>query len=124
MTLNQESRRLLLEKMKVKTEIEDLLEKVVLRSDHIHARVGFEEGPQVNDPSGPEWKIVLDRHLDIWETVIQKNWNEKKIATITTEFGPPNYMPTIPFTRKPLSDQWENNVFIMNMLKDRIKEMN
>ena len=103
---------------------EDLLEKVVLRSDHIHARVGFEEGPQVNDPSGPEWKIVLDRHLDIWETVIQKNWNEKKIATITTEFGPPNYMPTIPFTRKPLSDQWENNVFIMNMLKDRIKEMN
>ena len=103
---------------------EDLLEKVVLRSDHIHARVGFEEGSQVNDPSAPEWKIVLDRHLAIWETVIQKNWNEKKIATITTEFGPPNYMPTIPFTRKPLSDQWGNNVFIMNMLKDRIREMN
>ena len=103
---------------------EDLLEKVVLRSDHIHARVGFEEGPQVNDPSAPEWKIVLDRHLDIWETAIQKNWNEKKIATITTEFAPPNYMPTIPFTRNPLSDQWETNMFIMKMLKDRIGEMN
>ena len=103
---------------------EDLLEKVVLRSDHIHARVGFEEGPQVNDPSAPEWKIVLDRHLDIWETVIQKNWDKNKTATITTEFGPPNYMPTIPFTRKPLSDQWQTNMFIMNMLKDRIRQMN
>ena len=102
----------------------DLLEKVVLKSDHIHARVGFEEGPQVNDPSAPEWKIALDRHLDVWEAVIQKKWNEKKTATITTEFGPPNYMPTIPFTRKPLSDQWVINIFIMNMLKDRIKKMN
>ena len=53
-----------------------------------------------------------------------KKWNEEKIVTITTEFGPPNYMPTIPFTEKPLSDQWENNIFIMNMLKKRIKKMN
>ena len=103
---------------------EDLLEKVILKSDHIHARVGFEEGPQVNDPSAPEWKSALNRHLDIWESVIQKKWNKKQIATITTEFGPPNYMPTMPFTNKPLSDQWENNVFIMNMLKKRLKKMN
>jgi sugar phosphate isomerase/epimerase len=103
---------------------ENLLKQVVLKSDHIHARVGFEEGPQVNDPSAPEWKTALHRHLDIWEAVIQKKWNEEKIVTITTEFGPPNYMPTIPFTEKPLSDQWENNIFIMNMLKERIKKMN
>ena len=55
---------------------------------------------------------------------ISLKWNEEKIVTITTEFGPPNYMPTIPFTEKPLSDQWENNIFIMNMLKKRIKKMN
>jgi hypothetical protein len=103
---------------------EDLLEKVILKSDHIHARVGFEEGPQVNNPSAPEWKSTLNRHLDIWESVIQKKWNKKQIATITTEFGPPNYMPTMPFTNKPLSDQWDNNVFIMNMLKKRLKKMN
>lgn len=101
---------------------EDLLEKVILKSDHIHARVGFEEGPQVNDPSAPEWKSALNRHLDIWESVIHKKWNNKQIATITTEFGPPNYMPTMPFTNKPLSNQWENNVFIMNILKERLKK--
>ena len=87
-----------------------------------HARVGFEEGPQINDPSAPEWEKVIERHLDIWEAVIQKTWNENKSATITTEFGPPGYMPTLPFTQKPVSDQWKANVFIMNKLKKRIKE--
>jgi hypothetical protein len=57
---------------------EDLLEKVILKSDHIHARVGFEEGPQVNNPSAPEWKSTLNRHLDIWESVIQKNGIKNK----------------------------------------------
>ena len=101
----------------------DLLNKVVHKSRHIHARVGFEEGPQVNDPTAPEWDKALKRHLAIWETVIQKNWEKKKTVTITTEFGPPNYMPTEPITRRPLSGQWEANVFIMKTLRDKIKTM-
>ena len=51
-------------------------------------------------------------------------WDEKKVVTITTEFGPPNYMPTEPITRRPMSNQWEVNVFIMNSLKDRIQKIN
>ena len=98
-----------------------LLEGVLNRTQHIHARVGFEEGPQVNDPQAPEWKTALERHLSIWETSIQKRWKEGKIPTITTEFGPPTYLPTEPFTQKPLSDQWEANVFIMNALKERMQ---
>ena len=101
---------------------EEFLKKIIQRSNHIHARVGFEEGPQINDPCAPEWEKVIERHLDIWEAVIQKTWNENKSATITTEFGPPGYMPTLPFTQKPVSDQWKANVFIMNKLKKRIKE--
>ena len=50
-----------------------------------------------------------------------KNLNEKNNVTITTEFGPPNYMPTLPITKKPTSDQWNSNVFIMKALKKRIK---
>ena len=99
----------------------ELLDQIIKKTNHIHARVGFEEGPQVNDPNAPEWKKILDRHLDIWESVIHKIWDEKKVVTITTEFGPPNYMPTEPLTLKPMSDQWEANVFIMNSLKERIK---
>ena len=101
---------------------EEFLKKIIRRSNHIHARVGFEQGPQINDPSAPEWENVIERHLDIWEAVIQKIWNQNKSATITTEFGPPGYMPTLPFTQKPISDQWKANVFIMDKLKRRIKE--
>ena len=43
-----------------------LLDKVIQNTNHIHARVGFEEGPQVNDPRAPEWKNTVDRHIDIW----------------------------------------------------------
>ena len=50
----------------------DLLKKIINRTKHIHARVGFEEGPQVNDPSAPEWKTVVERHIDIWSSVIKK----------------------------------------------------
>jgi sugar phosphate isomerase/epimerase len=55
-----------------------LLDKVIQNTNHIHARVGFEEGPQVNDPKAPEWKKTVERHLDIWESVILKIWDEKK----------------------------------------------
>ena len=63
---------------------QELLDKIIKRSNHIHARVGFEEGPQVNDPSAPEWKNIVERHLDIWEAVITKNLKEKNNVTITT----------------------------------------
>ena len=101
-----------------------LINSVINRSNHIHARVGFEEGPQVNDVKAPEWKSIVDRHLEIWEFIIRKRWEEGKIITVTTEFGPPNYMPTEPVTKKPLSDQWSANTFIMKSIKDRIKQIN
>ncbi len=97
------------------------LEEVIDRTHHIHARVGHQEGPQVNDPEAPEWQSTLNRHLDIWEKVIRKRWSENdKTFTITTEFGPPNYMPTLPYTQVPVADQWKANVFIMEALKKRM----
>lgn len=98
------------------------LEEVIDRTYHIHARVGHAEGPQINDPQAPEWQNALKRHLDIWETVIRKRWSENdRPFTITTEFGPPNYMPTLPYTQVPVADQWKANVFIMKALKERMK---
>lgn len=100
---------------------DDLLKDVLQKSKHIHARVGHAEGPQVNDPQAPEWKKALDRHLDLWETIINNEWrNGRSVYTITTEFGPPDYLPTLPFTRVPVTDQWKANVFIMDALKNRM----
>ena len=100
----------------------DLLQKIIERSNHIHARVGFEEGPQVNDPSAPEWKSVVKRHTDIWNSVVKKITSNNKTPTITTEFGPPNYMPTLPVTQEPISDQWKANLYIMKILKKRLND--
>lgn len=98
------------------------LKEVINRSHHIHARIGHAEGPQVNDPEAPEWKKALDRHMDIWEKVILQKWAKSdKPFTITSEFGPPDYMQTLPYTRVPVADQWKANVFIMSAIKKRMK---
>ena len=94
-----------------------LLQQILPNVGHIHARVGFAEGPQVNNPAAPEWGSALKTHLDIWEHIIRNSGQE--IYTITTEFGPPPYLPTVPFSNVPIADQWEANVFIMKAIKER-----
>lgn len=89
------------------------------RTEHIHARIGHPEGPQVNDPRAPEWKATLQQHLDWWDLVITRKKAAGEQMTILTEFGPPDYMPTEPYTRKPLSDQWAINVYMMQFLRKR-----
>ena len=97
------------------TESDPLLQEIFPSVDHIHARVGFAEGPQVPNPAAPEWKNEVKAHLDIWEKIIRSRTG--KVFTVTTEFGPPPYMATVPFTNQPLADQWEANVWMMNALK-------
>jgi sugar phosphate isomerase/epimerase len=89
------------------------------RVGHIHARVGHQEGPQVNDPRAPEWKNAVDAHLSWWDKIVERKKQNGERLTILTEFGPPDYMPTTPYTRQPLADQWAINVYMMQMLRKR-----
>jgi len=89
------------------------------RVDHIHARIGHPEGPQVNDPRAPEWKAAVDAHFAWWDKVVARKKKEGKRLTILTEFGPPDYMPTLPYTRQPLGDQWAINAYMMRVLRSR-----
>jgi len=91
------------------------------RVDHIHARIGHPEGPQVNDPRAPEWAHAVKAHFAWWETVVELKKKAGKRLTILTEFGPPDYMPTLPYTREPLADQWAINVYMMHLLRDRFR---
>ena len=104
--------------------LEDQQEAVDLalsRTDHIHARVGHSEGPQVNDPRAPEWDFAVKKHLAWWDKVIANKVKSGKTATILTEFGPVDYMPALPYTRQPVADQWAINVYMMKMLRERYK---
>ncbi len=38
---------------------QDTVNKALDRTEHIHARIGHQEGPQVNDPRAPEWDEVV-----------------------------------------------------------------
>lgn len=98
---------------------EDTMAKVLERVDHIHARVGHPEGPQVNDPRAPEWESAVKAHMNWWDKVAERKRKEGKRLTILTEFGPPDYMPTLPYTRQPLASQWDINVYTMNLLRKR-----
>jgi sugar phosphate isomerase/epimerase len=97
----------------------EVLELTLSRTEHIHARIGHPEGPQVNDPRAPEWKDVVQTHLTWWDKVVDRKKKEGGRMTFLTEFGPPDYMPTLPYTRQPLADQWGINVYMMELLRKR-----
>jgi sugar phosphate isomerase/epimerase len=91
------------------------------RADHIHARIGHPEGPQVNDPRAPEWKDAVAAHFAWWDKIVERKKREGRLMTFLTEFGPVDYMPALPYTRQPLADQWEINRHMMETLRARYK---
>jgi hypothetical protein len=97
----------------------ETLALAIQRVDHIHARIGHPEGPQVNDPRAPEWDTAVKAHLAWWDQIVNLKKQKGDTLTILTEFGPADYMPTLPYTRKPLSDQWAINVYMMQLLRQR-----
>lgn len=97
----------------------DTVRLALQRAAHIHARIGHPEGPQVNDPRAPEWEKTVQQHLSWWDEIVKRKKTKGERLTILTEFGPPDYMPTEPYTRKPLSNQWEVNAYMMQMLRKR-----
>ncbi|MBP5994502.1 MAG: sugar phosphate isomerase/epimerase [Crocinitomicaceae bacterium] len=100
----------------------ELLTQIYPNIQHIHARVGFEQSPQVNHPFAPEWKQHLDRYTSWWKEIIElQSQLGKTQFTITPEFGPFPYMPQAPFTESPLANQWELNTEMKRYLLENVK---
>lgn len=89
------------------------------KTGHIHARIGHPEGPQVNDPRAPEWKAAVDAHFAWWDKIVQRKKSRGETTTFLTEFGPLDYMPAVPYTRQPLANQDEINVYMLKTLRGR-----
>lgn len=84
------------------------LDLAISRAIHIHGRVGHREGPQVSDPSAPEYAEELRVHLGWWMDIARRRREDgAAVLTFNPEFGPPGYMPTLPHTRQPLADLWK-----------------
>ena len=95
----------------------DAVDLAISRAEHIHARVGYPEGPQVPDPRVAEWHPALEKHLAWWDKILEIK--KENALTITCEFGPKPYMIHSPKGNEPLADQWEVNLYMMNLLKKR-----
>jgi hypothetical protein len=85
-----------------------ILRKCATRCLHLHARVGYEQGPQVPDPRAPEYERHLAAHERWWRLVWQAQRKRgDAVSTLTPEFGPPLYQHTLPFTAVAVSNLWE-----------------
>jgi len=98
---------------------QETLALALQRAEHVNARIGHAEGPQVNDPRAPEWEAAVKAHFSWWDKIVERKKREGGAITFLTEFGPPDYMPTLPYTRQPLADQWAINVHMMQSLRKR-----
>ena len=88
-------------------DCEDIVRTAAEHCAHVHARVGYEEGPQVPDPSAPEYAPHLAAHERWWDMVwASQRARGMSASTLTPEFGPPNYMHTVPHTNVPVADLW------------------
>jgi sugar phosphate isomerase/epimerase len=94
----------------------DWTDLCISRTGHLHARIGYPEGPQINDPRAKEWREAIAFHLQWWDTIIEQKRNDD-IFTITPEFGPAPYMPLQPHTCEPLSSQWDVKLYMKDLLQ-------
>ncbi|MFO8025225.1 sugar phosphate isomerase/epimerase family protein [Thiohalophilus sp.] len=83
----------------------DIIRELAPHAHHIHARVGYDQGPQVPHPAAPEYAEALVSHQAWWE-LIWKNQKDRRYAlsTMTPEFGPDGYLHEAPFTREPVAE--------------------
>jgi sugar phosphate isomerase/epimerase len=87
-----------------------VLELVKKRTRHIHARVGYEHGPQVPDPRAPEYYHAVEAHERWWNEIFEDCESEShtggamKVITLVPEYGPPYYLHTLPFTNVPVAN--------------------
>lgn len=103
--------------------LEDQVEAMdiaIERTSHIHARVGYEQGPQIFDPRLKEWKFYLDHFVSWWKKIVE--YNDKsgfKEISITPEFGPLPYTWNLPSEKQQKElEFFEINVWMKDYLKN------
>lgn len=71
----------------------ELIRELAHRARHIHARVGYDQGPQVADPFQGVYQHDMSLHLDVWRDLIaaQQQSDQSAYISITPEFGVDGY---------------------------------
>jgi hypothetical protein len=103
----------------------NVLDKVSNHCDYIHARVGYEEGPQINNPKAPEHSETILAHLSWWEVIIKSQIRRNlDICYICPEHGPYPYQQSLPFSNEPVAVLEECNQEIARLVTERFNKIN
>jgi len=91
------------------TEME-VIHGIAANVQHVHGRVGYDQGPQVPHPASPLHRYCLEAHQKCWEVFWQAARERgDSMVTMTPEFGSDGYLQCLPFTGQPVADLWEIN---------------
>lgn len=83
----------------------DLMGRIERCVGHVHARVGYDQGPQVPDPRAPRYQEELAAHLECWQRIARlAEARGEEFLTLTPEFGPDGYLQSDPLTGRPAAD--------------------
>ena len=99
---------------------EAVLTLAISRARHMHARVGYAQGPQVPDPRAPEFEPELSAHESWWQRIAHEVAARDESITITPEFGPDGYLHHTPFTNQPIADLAEINRWMASTQRSRL----
>jgi len=99
---------------------EAALSLAIARARHMHARVGYAQGPQVPDPRAPEFQTELAAHEAWWERIARSVAAREESVTVTPEFGPDGYLHHSPFTNQPVADLAEINRWMAHRQRARL----
>ena len=70
-------------------EVCKVVAQITPRTRHVHARVGFQEGPQVPDPRGPLWAPYMEGYKRWWAAIYAARVAAgAETVSTTPEFGP------------------------------------
>lgn len=97
------------------------LNSAMWAAHHIHARVGFDQGPQVGDPQNPVYAPWLQLFTSWWTRIVRLRREEGlDYLTISPEFGPTPYMPLNGQSPLPVADAWEVNLWMLAYLRQEL----
>ncbi|CAM3852193.1 sugar phosphate isomerase/epimerase family protein [Alkalicoccus chagannorensis] len=104
-------------------DFKDELDIAIRHTEHIHGRVGFEQGPQVSDPRAPEFQPYLLTFEKWWQQIYDFHQQQHASSlTFTPEYGPPHYLQTIPYTKQPMVDLDELCLEMGSRFKSMLKK--
>lgn len=100
--------------------LDGVVKRISQSTGHIHGRIGYENGPQVNDPRAPEWTSHVEGFFQWWERIWELQAKRGlKVSTFTPEHGPAPYQISFPYQNTPMADIWNINHWIALKAQER-----